>query len=189
MPFQAWLAWPAPGQRRKQKEHEPILTLHRAPADFLFERRLNDHIFQVIADHSSSKPALVFCSSRRGTIETATHLAKTAAAAAAAGAGGGAGARGWRRSSAYVRDAAQMQRLQQAAAGLRDRDLVQCVEQGVGYHHAALEPSDRAALEALFVAQDLPVSKPQIPAVSEQSTVQKALSRATGCFPQCCIAC
>lgn len=135
--------------------------LHASPthADFLFERRLNDHIHQVIADHSSGKPALVFCSSRRGTIETATHLAKTARSAATAVGGGRSGAHAWRSPSSYVRDVAQLQRLQQAAAGLHDKDLAQCVEQGVGYHHAALEPADRAALEALFVAQDLLVSR------------------------------
>ncbi|KAL4421686.1 hypothetical protein ABPG77_010630 [Micractinium sp. CCAP 211/92] len=158
-----WLDVPPGGIKCFGEEMRPVKLrcvvrgYNPVKTDFLFERRLNDHIFQVIADHSSGKPALVFCSSRRGTIETATHLAKTAGAAAAAGAGGGAGARGWRSPGAYVRDAAQMQRLQQAATGLRDRDLVPCVEQGVGYHHAALEPSDRAALEALFVAQDLPV--------------------------------
>lgn len=37
--------------------------------DFLFERRLNDHILHVINEHSQEKPALVFCR------YTATRLA------------------------------------------------------------------------------------------------------------------
>ena len=29
--------------------------------DFLFERRLNDHVTDVVADFSKGRPALVFC--------------------------------------------------------------------------------------------------------------------------------
>ncbi|KAL4457640.1 hypothetical protein ABPG75_012505 [Micractinium tetrahymenae] len=159
-----WLGVPPAGIKCFGEEMRPVKLrcvvrgYNPTKSDFLFERRLNDHIFQVIADHSSGKPTLVFCSSRRGTTEAAASLAKTAGGAAAATGGAAArGGRGWRSPSAYVRDAAQLQRLQQAAAGLRDKDLGKCVEQGVGYHHAALEPSDRAAMEALFTAQDLPV--------------------------------
>jgi ATP-dependent DNA helicase HFM1/MER3 len=34
-----------------------------APAknDFLFERRLSDQVFGVVAEHSKGRPALVFC--------------------------------------------------------------------------------------------------------------------------------
>lgn len=117
------------------------------PADFLFERRLNDFIYPTIAEHSSGKPSLVFCSSRRGTEETAGHLAKEAAKGATGG-----------RPSTFVRDAAHAQRLAAAAGGLRDAKLRDCLALGVGYHHAAMEPEERAAVEALFVAQDLAVS-------------------------------
>lgn len=118
----------------------------RSLADFLFERRLNDYIFQIVSEFSSGKPSLVFCSSRRGTSETAAALAKAAAQAA----GGG-------RPSVFVRDPAHHARLVAAAAKLGDSHLRECVQLGVGYHHAAMEPEERAAVEALFSAQDLPV--------------------------------
>lgn len=125
--------------------HTPLI--HTAPpADFLFERRLNDHIFQIVSEFSSGKPSLVFCSSRRGTSETAAALAKAAAQAAVGG-----------RPSVFVRDPAQHARLVAAAAALGDAHLRECVQLGVGYHHAAMEPEERAAVEALFSAQDLPV--------------------------------
>lgn len=31
--------------------------------DFLFERRLTDYVYSVIAEHSKSKPSLIFCRS------------------------------------------------------------------------------------------------------------------------------
>jgi hypothetical protein len=59
--------------------------------------------------------------------------------------------------SSFVRDAGQRQRLAQAAAGLKNSQLRECIQAGVGFHHAAMEPEERAAVEALFIAQDLPV--------------------------------
>lgn len=102
-------------------------------------------------DHSSGKPSLVFCSSRKGTTETAAHLAREAARAA----DGGGPHRGT--GSSFVRDAAQAARLAAGAARLKDGALRECLAAGVGYHHAAMEPEERAAVEALFVAQDLAV--------------------------------
>lgn len=98
----------------------------------------------MVSEFSSGKPALVFCSSRKGTSEAAAHLAREAARQ------GGAG-------STFVRDAGQRQRLAQAAAGLKNSQLRECIQAGVGFHHAAVEPEERAAVEALFIAQDLPV--------------------------------
>lgn len=106
-----------------------------------------------MADFSSGKPTLVFCSSRKGTGETAAHLAREAAKAGASWRGGAASAAG----STFVRDGAQAQRLAAAAGRLKTAALRECVQMGIGFHHAAMEPDERAAIEALFIAQDLPV--------------------------------
>ena len=107
--------------------------------DFLFERRLNDHIASVLSEFSSGKPTLVFCSSRKGASDTALHLAR--------GSGGGGHA-------SYVRNAQQAARLAAVAAGLRgNAALRECVLVGVGFHHAAMEPAERGAVEQAFVAQ------------------------------------
>lgn len=63
--------------------------------DFLFERRLNDYLFDTINAHSKGRPSLVFCSSRKGTSEAAAHLAAQAKGHPAAG----------RFGSLYVKDA------------------------------------------------------------------------------------
>jgi ATP-dependent DNA helicase HFM1/MER3 len=62
-----WLGVPPAGLRQYGDELRPCtLTTHvkgYAPAknDFLFERRLNDHVFAIISAHSKGRPALVFC--------------------------------------------------------------------------------------------------------------------------------
>ncbi|PSC72871.1 putative ATP-dependent DNA helicase HFM1 isoform B [Micractinium conductrix] len=144
-----WLAVPPQGIKCFGEEMRPVKlrTVVRGynptKTDFLFERRLNDHISQVVADFSSGRPSLVFCSSRRGTSDTALQLVKDA----------GRSGRG----SPYVRDAQQAARLAAAAGGLRDTSLRECLAAGVGYHHAAMEPADREVVERLFIAQDLQV--------------------------------
>lgn len=63
----AWLRVPRAGVRQYGDELRPCkLTTHvksYAPGknDFLFERRLNGYLHQVVAEHSSGRPALVFC--------------------------------------------------------------------------------------------------------------------------------
>ena len=125
------------------------------PADFLFERRLNDYIFNVVADFSAGRPSLIFCNSRKGASDTAVHLAREAGKhqqqqqAPGRRAGGGA--------SAYVRDAAHRQRLAAAAGGLQNPALRDCIQMGCAWHHAGMEPAERELVERLFVAQDLAV--------------------------------
>ncbi|KAL4857947.1 ATP-dependent DNA helicase MER3 [Chlorella vulgaris] len=147
-----WLAVPPSGVKFFGEEMRPVKlrTVVRGynptKTDFLFERRLNDFTYQIVAEHSSGKPTLIFCSSRKGTSETAAHLAREAGKHA--GRSGG---------STFVRDAGQAARLAAAAAGLKNGQLRDCIAAGVGFHHAAMEPEERAAVEALFIAQDLPV--------------------------------
>lgn len=62
-----WLEVPPAGLKAFGEEVRPVklrtVVKGYAPTktDFLFERRLNDYIFGVIAEYSKSKPALVFC--------------------------------------------------------------------------------------------------------------------------------
>jgi ATP-dependent DNA helicase HFM1/MER3 len=128
----------------------PAVLCH---ADFLFEKRLNDFIYQIVADFSDGKPSLVFCSSRKGTSETADHLAGDAAKAAGMRQRGSIAATG----STFVRDAAHAQRLATAAHSLQSVALQKCVRLGVGFHHAAMEPQERSVIESLFIVQDLMV--------------------------------
>ena len=42
-----------------------------AKNDFLFEKRLNDRLYEVVMNHFCSKPTLVFCNSRDGCMAAA----------------------------------------------------------------------------------------------------------------------
>ena len=104
--------------------------------DFLFERRLNDHLPSIIQEHSNGRPALVFCASRKGASDAAAHLA------AAAGRGG------------YVRDSEAGAALAAAAATARSKPLAAALAAGVGFHHAAMArasalPPDRSFARSL----------------------------------------
>ena len=147
-----WLGAPARAVRVFGEETRPVpLTVEvrgyaPAPNDFLFDRRLTEHLFGVIAERSRGRPALVFCASRAGAAGAAAAVARGAAAAAAGGA-----------PSALLRNPPHLARLTAAAAAARAPGLAAALGRGVGFHHAAMEPKDRAAVEALFRAGDLPV--------------------------------
>ncbi|KAI8467024.1 MAG: hypothetical protein J3K34DRAFT_47254 [Monoraphidium minutum] len=110
--------------------------------DFLFERRLNEHVFGVVAEHSKGRPALVFCSSRNSTTETAQAIAKEAQQRRGAGGGGPGGP--------FVRGGAQQQRLQQAVGATKNKTLQALLPWGVGFHNAAMDQDDRTLVEGLF---------------------------------------
>jgi ATP-dependent DNA helicase HFM1/MER3 len=97
----------------------------------------------------------ICCSSRKGTIEAASAIAKEAEAHAqvASYSAAGTGSTG----SSFVRDMQQLQRLRSAAASAQAKALVSLLVAGVGFHNAAMEPADRALVEDLFKANDLAV--------------------------------
>eukprot|EP00887_Chlorella_sp_A99_P002756 scaffold6.g2756.t1 len=146
----AWLGVPPQGIKEFGEELRPVklrtVVCGYSPTktDFLFERNLNNHIWGVLREHSAGKPALVFCSSRKGTSETAAVVAREAGRGAPPG-----------RPSALVRDAGQAARLAGGAARLKNAQLRDCVLVGVGFHHAGMEAEERAVVEELFLSQAL----------------------------------
>lgn len=63
----SWLSVPPTGLRQYGDELRPCkLTTHvkgynPSKNDFLFERRLNDHVYTIVKEYSKGRPALVFC--------------------------------------------------------------------------------------------------------------------------------
>ena len=55
-----------------------VLGYKPAKNDYLFERRLNDRLMEVVTTHYDGKPALVFCGSRNGAADAAKELATKA---------------------------------------------------------------------------------------------------------------
>jgi len=145
-----WLGVPPQGvkvfgdEMRPVRLHTGVKGYARASNDFLLDKRLTTQVLPVLQEHSRGKPSLVFCASRKGAVATAQHVAREATKAAAGA-----------RPSIFLRDHGHHARLLEASAGLDDALLRECVAAGVGYHHAAMPPADRAAVEALFRCQDL----------------------------------
>lgn len=93
------------------------------------------------------------CSSRKGTMDAAAALVRDAEARARVGPQTAADT-----GSVFVKSLQQLQRLQSAAVQVQAKALGAALVAGVGFHHAAMEPADRAIVEELFKENNLSVS-------------------------------
>ena len=137
-----WLGAPFPdGIRHFGEEYRPVrletkvLGYDPAKNDWMFERRLNERLYEVVLNHFQSKPALVFCSSRDGASSAAKELAEKARNASR---------------NPFVRDERQRESLREAAGRAENRQLKVVIQQGVAFHSASLDWSDRELCERLF---------------------------------------
>ncbi|KAK9833183.1 hypothetical protein WJX74_009492 [Apatococcus lobatus] len=141
----AWLETPSMAVKTFGDEMRPVplqtIVKGYVPSktDFLFETRLSDFLYEVIHQHSAGKPTLLFCSSRKGTCDTAQHLLNTTSNRFIPG-----------RISAYVVNAHQQEQLRQASLKFIDKQLQKVVLAGIGFHNAAVEAQDRILIEQLF---------------------------------------
>ncbi|XP_076001011.1 putative ATP-dependent DNA helicase HFM1 [Genypterus blacodes] len=104
--------------------------------EFKFDLSLNYKMANIIQTYSDQKPALVFCSTRKGVQQSASVLAKDAR---------------------FIMSIDHKQRLMNYANSILDSKLRDLVMLGVGYHHAGVELSDRKLIEEAFTAGELPV--------------------------------
>ncbi|GIY11829.1 probable ATP-dependent DNA helicase HFM1 [Caerostris darwini] len=105
-------------------------------SEFRFDLSLSYKLGHVIHTYSEGKPTLVFCSTRKGVVQTACILAQA---------------------SHFVRHSAHKQTLIEAANTTHDTKLRECLSNGVGFHHAGLSLQDRRLMEQLFVSTCLQV--------------------------------
>ncbi|KAF0931605.1 hypothetical protein E2562_005569 [Oryza meyeriana var. granulata] len=144
-----WLAVPPEGIKRFGEEMRPVKLTTKvfgyAPArnDFLFERRLQSFIFDILMQHSRGKSALVFCSTRKGAQEAAQCLSQTASSL------------GY--SNPFMKSMQQYEHLKEAALTCSDKQLQACIVHGVGYHNGGLCLKDRSVVEGLFLKGDLQI--------------------------------
>lgn len=92
---------------------------------------------------SHAKTCAVACSSRKGTVDTATHLLSVIN----------------KNGRGYVKDHTQHNRLQHAAATTGNRQLQQCMQAGIAFHNAGMEAEERTKVEQLFMQRAVLVSK------------------------------
>ncbi|KAK6516462.1 Sec63 [Arthrobotrys conoides] len=104
--------------------------------DFVFDKFLDQKLYDVIQKHSQRKPVMVFCATRNICVSTAKILAEK-----------------WSNTGGRERPwPAPLTNF-----SLRDRDLQLTGKSGVAFHHAGLEVTDRSLIEKLFLEGHLSV--------------------------------
>lgn len=111
--------------------------------DFLFDRHLTSQVYDLVSQFSNGKPVLCFCPSRQGSVNTATSLRRQST--------------DHQGRSLFVSSPEQQAFLDEQSRSIRNSTLRECVRSGLGFHHGALEPGDRAKVEELFTAKMLRV--------------------------------
>ncbi|XP_038890739.1 DExH-box ATP-dependent RNA helicase DExH17 [Benincasa hispida] len=144
-----WLSVPVQGVKRFGEEMRPIKLTSKvfgyAPAknDFMFEKRLQNYIFDVLMQYSRGKSALVFCSTRKGAQEAAQRLSQTAMT--------------FGYSNPFIKSKEQLERLREASLSCSDKQMQSNILYGVGYHNGGLCLKDRNLIESLFLKGDIQV--------------------------------
>ncbi|TPP56076.1 putative ATP-dependent DNA helicase HFM1 [Fasciola gigantica] len=103
---------------------------------FQFDSILNYKIKTILESHSDNKPVLVFCTTRRSTSQLARDLIQ---------------------SHLFVASNKMEETRMSLACSIKDLQLKECFERGVGYHHAGLAAEDREIVEKAFAVGCLPV--------------------------------
>ncbi|CAA7046606.1 unnamed protein product [Microthlaspi erraticum] len=144
-----WLKVPNAGIKRFGEEMRPVKLTTKvfgyaaAKNDFLFEKRLQNYIYDILMQYSKDKSALVFCSTRKGAQEAAQKLAQTAMT--------------FGYSNPFVKSREQLERLREASPMCSDKQMQSYILQGVGYHNGGLCQKDRSLVEGLFLSGDIKV--------------------------------
>ncbi|OLL22607.1 ATP-dependent DNA helicase MER3 [Neolecta irregularis DAH-3] len=95
--------------------------------DFQFDRVLSFKLMSTIKTYSDNKPTIVFCSTRKASVDAAKQICKE------------------------YKEKSPKPWVQQGAITFKDKELSDVGKVGVGFHHAGLEQSDRQLLERSFL--------------------------------------
>ncbi|XP_063936553.1 DExH-box ATP-dependent RNA helicase DExH17 isoform X2 [Daucus carota subsp. sativus] len=144
-----WLMVPVQGIKRFGEEMRPVKLTTKvfgytpAKNDFLFEKRLQNYIFDLLMQYSRGKSALVFCSTRKGAQEAAQRLAQMAMT--------------FGHSNPFIKNREQLERLREVSLSCTDKQMQSYILYGVGYHNGGLAAKDRNLIESLFLSGDIQV--------------------------------
>ncbi|GAC99202.1 potential translation-regulating helicase [Pseudozyma hubeiensis SY62] len=117
----------------------------KARDEFAFQAYLNHKLYDLIEAHAAGRPCLVFCATRRSTLQAANTIAEACKKAREAGGGStllGGGAGGRRGVEVATVD---------------DPDLTTLIPLGIAFHHAGLSISDRRKVEQAFLTDKIAV--------------------------------
>ena len=112
-----------------------VQTYKSAKNDFVFQEALNHHLSPIIRQFSDGKATLVFCVTKRACETAAKSLQQE---------GLGQGCQGWL-------DPHLQLVLKEKAMCLTDSTVRSLVPNGLAYHHAGLNATDRQMVEQLFL--------------------------------------
>ncbi|XP_060602890.1 probable ATP-dependent DNA helicase HFM1 [Ruditapes philippinarum] len=107
-------------------------------SEFQFDISLSYKLAAVINTYSDSKPVLIFCATRKSSMQGAEILSKDV-------------------KSLYVRNSEHRLALQNMSFHIKDSKLRDLVVKGIGYHHAGMDVQDRKLIEETFAKGELPV--------------------------------
>ncbi|KAI8541451.1 hypothetical protein RHMOL_Rhmol08G0061800 [Rhododendron molle] len=144
-----WLTVPIHGIKRFGEEMRPVKLTTRvfgytpAKNDFLFEKRLQNYLFDLLMQYSRGKSALIFCSTRKGAQEAAQRLSQAAMT--------------FGHSNPFIKDREQQERLREASLSCSDKQMQSYILYGIGFHNGGLCLKDRNLIEGLFLKGDLQV--------------------------------
>jgi replicative superfamily II helicase len=114
-----------------------VYGYNKSNNDFAFTKTLNTELFKLVKKHSSGKPVLIFCSTRKGCSEAAEQLVKDYKESLA-------GSQSNRQSLAWPKPP-------RASYSINDKKLATLIENGVSTHHAGMDVNDRKLVEKLFL--------------------------------------
>ncbi|CAG9828891.1 unnamed protein product [Diabrotica balteata] len=103
---------------------------------FKFDLSLNYRLQSLLIQYSEGKPALIFCSTRKSVEMTAKHLLQTLN---------------------IKLDFSQIEKLQQLSQTISDLKIKEMIKNGIGVHHAGMDPRTRHIVEEIFRGGDLPI--------------------------------
>ncbi|KAJ3551777.1 hypothetical protein NM688_g4511 [Phlebia brevispora] len=107
--------------------------------DFVFSRLLDYRLYGILKEHSSNRPILIFCSTRKGVGATAEQLFKEYEEAT------------------QQKQTMPWSRPRRIEHTFHDSRLNKLAAAGIGMHHAGMNLDDRKATERLFLAKLLSV--------------------------------
>lgn len=117
----------------------------KAKDEFAFQAYLNHKLFELIETHAAGRPCLVFCATRRSTLQAANMIAEACKKAKEAGG----------RATLLSHDTHGSRSMNGAI--FDDPDLTALASLGIAFHHAGLSILDRRKVEQAFLAGKIAV--------------------------------
>ena len=118
---------------RSIKLEKHVLGYNMAKNEFQFERNLNYRLVEIVRKYSSGKPTLIFCQTQKGTVSACEQIVKDLT------------------THELLKDELHLQGLIHVSQQVKDKNLMQFIAHGIGFHNASMTLEDRKLVEDLFI--------------------------------------